>query len=98
MSGYLDDNTFGGWSERDDRMLQDALEHDLADAKHDASLDRRDRNMPMEHRALVSVLDLDQLPIPVVSTGLCQLCRADCALPESAWCAACATDVFGDAA
>jgi hypothetical protein len=47
MSDYASDNTFSGWGERDDRALIDQAEHDQADAKHEALLDRRDENLPV---------------------------------------------------
>jgi hypothetical protein len=46
MSDYADSNVFSGWGERDDRRLEDEREHDHADSKHQALLDRRDENLP----------------------------------------------------
>ncbi len=44
------------------------------------------------------ILELDQLPIPTESTGLCVACRACAALPDGTLCADCSAEVFGDAA
>lgn len=83
-SDYQDSNVFGGWGERDDRSLIDQAVHDRLDVAHEVFLDWRDEN----------------LPAPGLSTGLCEGCRGNAALPESSLCADCTAEVLlvGEAA